>query len=513
MLRFLSAFAATVLAACAAQKPAPAPQATFVNLPNPADPAALAPQFARAPDGTVWLLWIEPAFGHAVRCAPFDAATNQWGEARTITSGPAVLPSEDDLPALTAGPNGQLTAVWPAMPAGQPPLSKASTLYVSSSTDSGRTWTAPVPLTQESTTTTLASLATLADGRVIAAWLDRRGQSPGNRVTRLYARILGSAPAQDILIEPQVSEAAAPALVAFPDGGALLTYRGRSDTEVRDLYSVRFHQGQWQPEHILNHDDWRIPRCLGEGPQLASDGGRVATAWFTGADSRSRVLLSTSPDAGARFLMPLTVDHGQPVGRPAVALLHDGAALTAWIEGQSAERRAKPAGLWLRRASPDFALDEAILLAPDAGQRPRGQPRLALVRDFTGEDAAATLLVAYTNGTSSAPGIRTLLVTVPEADLLAAANRDCNCAPTPAELLGFSLRGTVTAVDATRREITAKHTELPGLLLSGSHSFKVTPEVLASLAPGRDFLGRIEQRAGTWWLFSVRLLAAPPARK
>ena len=191
----------------------------------------------------------------------------------------------------------------------------------------------------------------------------------------------------------------------------------------------------------------------------------------------------------------------------------DGAALTAWIEGQSAERRAQPAGLWLRRASPDFSLDEAILLAPDSGQRPRGQPRLALVRDFTGEAPSATLLVAYTNGTSSAPGIRTLLVTVPEAELLAAANRDCNCAPTPAELLGFSLRATVTAVDAARGEITAKHSELPGLLLSGTHTFKVAPDVLASLAPGRDFLGRIEQRAGTWWLFSIRLLAAPPAKK
>lgn len=513
MSRLLLAFAALALVASAAEKPAPAPATTFVTIPNPADPAALAPQFTRAPDGTVWLLWIEPAFGHALRCAPFDATAQQWGEPRTIASGPNVVPLENDPPTLTAGAAGHLTAVWPVAAAASPTLSKPSVLHVSSSTDSGRTWTAPVPLTRESEATSLASLATLADGRVLAAWLDRRGQSAGNRTTHLYARILGATPAQDILIEPQVSESAAPALVAFPDGGALLTYRGRSDAEVRDLHSVRFHLGQWQTEHVLNHDDWRTPRCLGEGPQLASDGGRVATAWFTGADSRSRVLLSTSPDAGARFLMPLTVDHGQPVGRPAVALLHDGAALTAWIEGHSSERRAKPAGLWLRRASPDFSLDEALLLAPDAGQRPRGQPRLALVRDFTGDNATATLLVAYTNGTSSAPGIRTLLVTVPEAALLAAADRDCNCAPTPAELLGFPLRATITAVDAARGEVTAKHSEIPGLLLSGSHAFKVTPEVLATLAPGRDFLGRIEQRAGTWWLFSVRLLAAPPAKK
>jgi len=105
-----------------------------------------------------------------------------------------------------------------------------------------------------------------------------------------------------------------------------------------------------------------------------------------------------------------------------------------------------------------------------------------------------------------------LLVTVPEAALLAAANRDCDCSPTPAELLGFPLRATITAVDAARGEVTAKHPESPGLLLSGSHTFKVTPDVLALLEPGQDILGRVEQRAGTWSLFSVRRLASPPAK-
>ena len=45
---------------------------------------------------------------------------------------------------------------------------------------------------------------------------------------------------------------------------------------------------------------------------------------------------------------------------------------------------------------------------------------------FADRVSLATLLVAYVNGTASAAGIRTLLVTVPEAALLAAADRDCD---------------------------------------------------------------------------------------
>jgi hypothetical protein len=503
----LACFVALCVPARSAE-PMTAPAFDLKDLPTPAISGATAPALTRAPDGTVWLAWIEPAAtGSSLRCASFNPATGNWNEASTIAT--QVLPLEDDAPALTAGAKGRLTALWSVSSA--PPRSHA-VLHVATSTDSGRTWTAPAPLTAESDFTSHASVVTLADGRVLAAWLDRRGRTQGDRGPRLYARILDVAPALDVLIEPLVSEAAAPALAAFPDGSAILTYRGRSDGEVRDIHVVRYLLSGWENDHVLNHDEWRVGRGIAESPQLATAGGRVASAWFTGADNNPRVQISTSPDAGARFLMPLTVDLGHPVGRPAVTLLHDGAALATWIEQESSERDAKPAGLWLRRVSPDFSLDPPVLLAADAIHRVLGQPRVTIVRDFTGENTTATLLVAYTSGSQTGT-VRILLVTVPEVALLAAANSDCHCAPTPEQLLGYPIRGAITAVDATRGEITAKHAELPGLLPSGFQVFQVAPALLSAVQPGREFLGRIEQRAGAWWLFDVRLLVAPPPRK
>ena len=169
MLRFIFIFVLTAGAIFAAEKPRALPAPTFVTVPNPADSSALVPNLTRAPDGTVWLTYIEPALGYALRCVPFDATTNQWGEPRTIVTGTKLFPFEYDPPVLTAGPAGHLTAVWPVVASATPSTSKFHVLHVSSSTDAGRTWTPPVPLTLESDATSRASLATLADGRVLAA--------------------------------------------------------------------------------------------------------------------------------------------------------------------------------------------------------------------------------------------------------------------------------------------------------------------------------------------------------
>jgi len=503
----LTAFAFAAVLAAAEPRPVPTP--TVAAVPSPASAGAVGPALARAPDGTVWLAWLDPlADGAALRCAAFDSTRGRWRDAVTIVSGPAVLATDDAPPALAAGPTGNLTTVWSAAPPG---AAAESFLQFSTSADSGRTWSAPAALTAESMSTRHAALITLADGRVLAAWLDHRDRTQAGSSARLSTRILAPTPDREILIAPRVSETSPPALVAFPDGGALLAFRGQAEGDMRDIHTVRFHQDRWAEPRILNPDAWRTPRDPAAGPALAVDGGRVAAAWFTAAEGRPRVLISTSPDAGARFLLPLTLDLGHPAGPPSVALLHDGAALAVWIEGASSAPDAAPAALWFRRTSPDFTLDAPLQLHADTDQPPRGHPRVALLRDFAGDVPTAAVLVAYAVG-GAAAGLRTAVVTVSEAALLAAANSDCDCASTPEQLLGYPFRGAVTAVDTARGELTAQHAELPGIFPAGAHVFRAVPALLAALQPGRDFLGRIEQRAGAWWLFNVRLLVTPPAR-
>ena len=484
----------------------PSPEVTSVALKFIPGPASLVPTLTRAPDGVVWLSWVESTpGGHAVRCASFDASLRRWSDPFTIVSGAHVSAPDAGPPVLAVGAGGRLSALWLQTSSGPQP---ATTLFFSTSADGGRTWVAPAPLTTGSPATASPALTVLADGRLLAAWLDRRGSAFAESDVRLYARILGPSGGPDILVAPRVSEHCAPALGSFPDGSAILSYRGLDKSNVRDPHVVRFLRDAWSGDHVLNDDQWRTPTCPGEGPRLAVSGGRVASTWFTAADSQPRAQLSVSSDAGTRFLMPLTLDFGNPVGHPAVALLHHGAMISLWREGASGTR---PAGLWLRRASPAYSLDPPVLLAADTVAPVIGQPQIAVLRDFSGGDSSAELIVAYVTA-ESGNRIHTLHVTVPEGALLAAA-AECGCAPTADEALGYPIRGAFTALDPARGEVTVKHTELPGLLPAGPTVFKVAPGVFASAQVGRDFLGRVELQEGRWRLFNIRLLIAPPARK
>jgi hypothetical protein len=129
------------------------------------------------------------------------------------------------------------------------------------------------------------------------------------------------------------------------------------------------------------------------------------------------------------------------------------------------------------------------------------------MRDFAGGRTSAQLLVAYAREENPAT-LRTLLVTVPEGELLS-LTKDCDCAPTPEQLQGLPMRGTVAALVAERGALRVLHDEIPGVLAAGTRDFRAAPEVLAAVTAGRQFFARAEQRDGAWWLFDVRLIGAP----
>jgi len=516
----------TATATAAEEKATPA--TTFVDVPSPAGPRALGASLTTAVDGTIWLTWVEaaaenlataaakkksgthahhpaapaPSAGapatppNTLRFSTFAPSTRTWSPARTIVARADIPLSSADFPQLVLDGRGTATAVWTDGHGGA---------LVTSSADSGATWSPPAPWAHAGHGVEKFSFARLADGRVLAAWLENRSSA----TTQLHARILDSSvslspplsvspspvrsPTADTLVDPSVCDCCPTTLTAFPDGGALLAYRGRTlPEEVRDIRSARFRTTAWDAPRPVNNDDWRIAACPVNGPRLASDGGRVAAAWFTAADNDPRVLASFSPDAGTRFLMPLRLDRGKPVGRVDTLILRDGALLVTWLETDGS--------LWLRRVSPDFSLDEPIALAPAGTVSTKTNPRLALVRDFAGGNSSAQFLATF--ATDSA--LRTLLVTVPEGDLLM-AKATCDCAAPPEELVGHGFRGAVAALAPDRGTLHVVHDEIPGLLFAGTHEFHADAATLTAVQLGRRLFGRIEQRAGQWWLFDVRL--------
>jgi hypothetical protein len=471
-----------------------APAISATEITSPAAPRSMGAALINAPDGTLWLSWVEPgrAGANTLRCSSFNPAEQKWAAPRTVASGPTVSTNPLDFPQLVFDGRGGAFAVWTDAHGGA---------FLSRSADTAATWSAPVPFTSDGHEVEKFSFVALADGRVLAAWLDGRARQAGGKMQQLFARVLG-AEGPDWLVDPSVCDCCPTALTAFPDGGALVAYRGRTSDEVRDIRVARFRGGAWDEPHALNHDDWHINGCPVNGPRLASDGGRVAVAWFTAAANEPRALASFSPDAGARFLMPLSVDLGKPAGNVDVLLLHDTTILVTWLEADGS--------FWLRRISPDFSVEQKpfALVAPGTAHV-KGIPRLALVRDYAGGKTSARFMAAFVRD-GAGGGVRTLLVTVPEGDLLA-AEKDCGCTPTAEQLQGFSIRGTVLAANPRRASVRVHHEELPGVFSAGDRDFKVAPELLLTVPAGRQFLGRVERRDGIWWLYDVRLIATSPA--
>ena len=110
---------------------------------SPATPGSSAPQLVNAPDGTIYLSWLEPAPARrtALRFARFDAATRTWSPARTIGESLAQSVPANLTPRLAVSSPNTLTALWH-------PAANLATL--TTSTDGGLNWSRPVVLNRPS---------------------------------------------------------------------------------------------------------------------------------------------------------------------------------------------------------------------------------------------------------------------------------------------------------------------------------------------------------------------------
>jgi hypothetical protein len=132
----------------------------------------------QAPDGTAYLSWLEPAGDDrwAMKFSRFDDTQQRWGEAHLIAQGADWMANWADFPVLAVELD-RLTAVWfvsRAATGGHHGESYAAQHAVS--TDGGTTWSAPQPITRESTAVEFVALQPLPGGRLLAA--GRRAPGP-----------------------------------------------------------------------------------------------------------------------------------------------------------------------------------------------------------------------------------------------------------------------------------------------------------------------------------------------
>jgi hypothetical protein len=311
------------------------------------------------------------------KTSTFNFATlrgGKWFQSHTIAGG-KLLVNKADFPSIAAGEKGVFFAHWIER------NGHGSRIRIARSDDEGATWSAPVtPHPDVESEFGFASLAPIADGAVQAVWLDGRnleGGEEGRGEMALHSAIVtkDGKLTNDAVVDSRVCDCCQTGITRGA-AGPLVVYRDRSSEELRDISLVQHSGSGWSAPANVHADAWKILGCPVNGPRIASDGERVAVAWFTGAGDRPRVQLALSQDGGATFAAPVVIAEGRAVGHVDAALLGDGSALVTWIE-------ESPAGaqINMRRVNGAGAADPVLRVADGPSASSIGYPRLAVSRD------------------------------------------------------------------------------------------------------------------------------------
>ena len=352
-----------------------------VDLPLESLPGARLPRLVEHPDGGLWISWVEP-LGEGVHVLRYARLVDgRWSDPITVAEGTDWFVNWADFPSVLPLAGGSAAAHWLVKRAGGP---YAYDIAVAVSGD-GQSWRPPVVPHGDGTATEHGFVTLYPDdGAVGAVWLDGRhmatdagahgdGQHGGGGAMTLRAGLIDSAGIvlSETELDPRTCDCCQTD-VAVTDDGPVVVYRDRSEDEVRDIQVIVRRDGAWSPPRDVARDGWRIEACPVNGPAIATDGSRLAVAWFTAADDRPRVRAAFSDDGADSFGEPIEVATDGAIGRVGIVLLDENAAVVSWVasSGSGAEIR-------YRRIAPDGSADPVRTLVHIDASRTAGFPQLA----------------------------------------------------------------------------------------------------------------------------------------
>ena len=320
------------------------------------------PQLAADRDGGISILYTVgkevPGERFPKSALRFIRSTDQgrhWSEPRTVNDGTEF--GSHNFHALTAAPDGSLLATWLDARRGK------SGVWMSRSTDGGRTWEANRPIYSEPTCPCCrTAVAVAGDGSIYVAW---RAILPGDVRDVVVTRSSDggaswAAPVRvraDDWVYPGCPHAG-PSLEVDAKGAVHVAWWTGKEGEA-GVYYARSTDGAktFAAQSIATG-----ARARPAHVQLAVSGEKVYLAWDDGLGAIPRVLLRRSIDEGASFgKETLLSDPEVAASFPVLAVHHDSVAV-AWSQTTAAEHQAKLA------AMVDMKDPKAVMPLPRVGQ-------------------------------------------------------------------------------------------------------------------------------------------------
>src|SRR4051812_10829429 len=348
-MRILTYAASTVVAiflvGCGATNGSPIRLADATALSAPTA-VGTAPMFAVSTTGKQAVAWVSAPNGGSDGRLYVSVAGAAPAEIRD-SLGPIEVHGESP-PKLAYAPDGSLVAVYivgKEVPGQRFPL---SALRVVTSSDDGKTWTAPVTVTDGDVfgSHSFHALHAAADGSIYVSWLGKP-DTPGDTASkktkgptvaakktgRDMASMAGMPGMAGMSDMGGMHAASASWITRSTDGGKTWSPRVRVDLgeacpccrtglatgkdgtlymswrhvfpgSIRDIVVARSndHGTTWSQPVRVHADDWKFDACPHAGPAIATDDkGTLHVTWWTGKEGSAGVFYAQSTDGGKTF--------------------------------------------------------------------------------------------------------------------------------------------------------------------------------------------------------------------
>jgi hypothetical protein len=290
-----------------------------------------------ASDGTLWLAWMAggkisvassrdagKSFSTPVAATP-DALNLDWGP--------------DARPKIAIDRKGGIALAFSIF------RDKAfnGQVLTTRSDDGGKSFAAAQPITANNESQRFEAIGFDSNGKVFAAWLDKRNRVPAQQAGKKYdGAALYFASSKDggatyfdaRMAVDNTCECCRIGLAFDPSNHPVLVFRNIFEGGVRDHAVISFADSATpgEPRRVAA-DDWQIAACPHHGPSLAiSPNGTYHVTWFTNGKARKGLFYAHSRDGGLSFSAPLAIgDARRAPSRPFVLAGPHGLTV-AWKE-------------------------------------------------------------------------------------------------------------------------------------------------------------------------------------
>lgn len=309
----------------------------------------------------------------------------QWGPAQEIFNGLNWFVNWADFPAMCEFREGKWAAHFLEKNGSETYAYGVRLLF----SEDGKLWRGPVIPHEQQTQTEHGFVSLISwKKKLFTVWLDGRDyarpdslpdslEHKGQMSLRAAQFNEQGKKEKEWLLDSRVCDCCQTSVALGPDG-PIVVYRDRSETEVRDIYAVRWltRGRRFSKPYRIAEDNWEIKGCPVNGPVIKSQGQRVAVLWFAETGGAKKVQLAQSTDGGVTFSPPQTISKNETLGRVDMDIDAEGKVWLSWMETKGEE-----ALVLYQSIDAEGSGSEIKTLTKLKGSRSSGFPRMKCFRD------------------------------------------------------------------------------------------------------------------------------------